>query len=226
MNSKKHREFKDALFQQLARAAKALANPHRLEIVDLLAQGERSVEDIAEQCGMSIANTSQHLQELRAALLVKVRKAGLRSFYSLSEATVFSAWQAIRDLGQQQLSEIDRLLKTYVSEREQFESVSADELMRRIKQDDVVVLDVRPRGEFEAGHIRGALSLPVQELRRRISELDPRSEIIAYCRGPFCVFADEAVSLLRKRGFQARRLDVGLPDWKAGGRPTSVGTGH
>jgi len=223
MTSQRHRDFKDALYQQLARATKAMASPRRLEIIDLLAQGERSVEEVAVLCEMSVANTSQHLQELRSALLVKVRRAGLHAYYALADESVFRAWQAVRDLGQRQFAEIDRLLRTYVSERERFERVDSKELMRRIREDEVVVLDVRPESEFVAGHIRGARSIPVRELQRRLAELPKKREVVAYCRGPFCVYADEAVSLLRRRGFRARRLDVGYPDWKMAGLPVAAG---
>jgi rhodanese-related sulfurtransferase len=223
MDTTRNRDFKNALFQQLARATKAMASPRRLEIIDLLAQGERSVEEIATLCGMSVANTSQHLQELRAALLVEVRRSGLHAYYRLADEAVFRAWQAVRDLGQRQFAEIDRLLKASRSKREEFERIGAKELMRRIRDDEVVVLDVRPEAEFESGHIRGARSIPVEELRRRIAELPKSKEVIAYCRGPFCVYADEAISLLRRRGFRSRRLDVGYPDWKTAGLPVAVG---
>lgn len=222
MIKRRHREFKDALFQQLARATKAMASPRRLEIIDLLSQGERSVEDIASLCGLSVANASQHLQALRAARLVSVRRDGLRAYYSLLDDSVLRAWQTIRDLGQRQFAEIDRLLATYVPGRQQFGAVSVEELMQRIRRGDVIVLDVRPREEFEAGHIQGATSMPVQELPRRLSDLPKDREIVTYCRGPFCVYADEAVDLLRKRGYQAYRLDVGYPDWKTAGLPVSA----
>jgi rhodanese-related sulfurtransferase len=222
MNSIKHRAFKDALFEQQARVTKAMASPHRLEILDLLAQSERSVEEIASLCGLSVANTSLHLRSLRSALLVKVRRAGLYAYYSLADDSVFRAYQTIRDLGERRYAEIGRLVDDYLSERHQFETVGADELLRRLRDGDVVVLDVRPREEFEAGHIRGAASIPIQELKRRLSEVPKRREIVAYCRGPFCVYADEAVSLLRRRGYRARRLDVGYPDWKTAGLPVSA----
>lgn len=223
MNSKRSRDFKNALFQQLARTTKAMASPRRLEIIDLLAQGERSVEEIARLCEMSMANASQHLQELRTALLVQVRRSGLHAYYRLADEGVFRTWQAIRDLGQRQFAEIDRLSRAYLSEREEFERIGVQELMRRIREDEVVVLDVRPEVEFESGHIRGARSIPVAELRRRIAELPKGKEVIAYCRGPFCVYADEAASLLRRRGFKSRRLDVGYPDWRSAGLPVAVG---
>jgi rhodanese-related sulfurtransferase/biotin operon repressor len=219
MNQQRHREFKDALFEQLARITKALSSARRLELVDLLAQSERSVEELTELTGMSVANTSQHLQALRAALLVKVRREGLRAYYALSDDSVFRTWQAIRDLGQRQFAEVDRLLDMYVKERGRLEGISAKELLKRIRREEVVVLDVRPAAEFHAGHIFGARSLPVRELQKRLAELPKDREVIAYCRGPFCVYADEAVSALRRRGFRARRLDVGFPDWKSAGLP-------
>ena len=223
MNNASHREFKDELFRQLARVTKAMSSPRRLELVDLLAQSERHVDELAELSGMSVANTSQHLQALRAARLVAVRRDGLRAYYALSDDTVFRTWQAIRDLGQRQFAEIDRLLETYVSERSKLEGINAAELLRRLRADEVVVLDVRPAPEYRAGHILGARSVPVKELHRRLAELPKKREIVAYCRGPFCVYADEAVSLLRRRGYRARRLDVGFPDWKYAGLPVSVG---
>jgi len=222
VNNLAHRQFKDQLFEQLARAAKALSSPRRLELVDLMAQGERSVEDLATLTGMSVANTSQHLQALRKALLVRPRREGLHTFYALSDDSVFRAWQAIRELGQRQFAEVDRLLKTYVVERASLESIAADELLRRIRNEDVIVLDVRPEPEYRAGHILGARSIPVKELRRRLADLPKRREIVAYCRGPFCVYADEAVSLLKRKGYRARRLDTGFPDWKSAGLPVET----
>jgi len=217
-----HRELKDALFQQLARVTKALSSPRRLELIDLLSQAARSVEELAGATGMSVANTSQHLQALRGALLVTARRQGLRVQYALSDDAVFRTWQAIRDLGLRQFAEVDRLLETYVSDRAQMESVDADELLRRMRRRDVVVLDVRPEIEYHAGHIRGARSIPLKELQRRLAELPKRREIVAYCRGPFCVYSDEAVALLRKRGFRARRLMTGFPDWKSAGLPVGM----
>jgi rhodanese-related sulfurtransferase len=223
MNKERHREFKDELFGQLARVTKALSSPRRLELVDLLAQRERSVEELAELAEMSVANTSQHLQELRAASLVKVRREGLRAHYSLANESVFRVWQAIRDLGQIQIAEIDRIVAAYATDRGKFEELGAEELMRRMADGDVVVLDVRPKAEFEAGHIRSARSVPVPELRRRIAEIPKGLEIVAYCRGPFCVYADEAAALLRRNGYRARRLKIGYPDWKYAGLPVAVG---
>jgi rhodanese-related sulfurtransferase len=222
MNDAAHREFKDRLFQQLARVGKALASPRRLEIVDLLAQGERTVEDLARLTGMSMANTSQHLKALRGALLVASRRQGAFCFYRLSDDGVLRAWVAIRSLGQAQFAEIDRLLDRFVSHRKTLESVTSRELLARIRRKDVVVVDVRPAVEFAAGHIVGARSIPVREIEKRLEEIPKSREIVAYCRGPFCVYADEAVLKLKRRGYRARRLDVGYPDWKDAGLPTAM----
>lgn len=222
MNTRHHRAFKNDVFRQLARVPKALSSPRRLELVDLLAQAERSVEELSELAEMSVANTSQHLQILRQALLVTVRRDGLKAYYSLANKAVFQAWQAMRDLGQRQFADLDRIVRTYLAGRETLESVGADELLRRIRTDEVIVLDVRPVAEYRSGHILGARSVPVRELQRRVAELPKKSEIVAYCRGPFCVYADEAVAVLRRRGFRARRLDTGFPDWKAAGFPTAA----
>jgi rhodanese-related sulfurtransferase len=221
MNTARHRAFKDDVFRQIARVPKALSSPRRLELLDLLAQAERSVEELAELTGMSVANTSQHLQVLRAALLVRVRRSGPKAHYGLAGGEVLRAWLAVRDLAQGQFAELERIVRSCLAER-QADTVSARELMRRIRKEDVLVLDVRPSAEFRSGHIRGARSVPVRELQRRLAELPKRHEIVAYCRGPYCVYADEAVALLRRRGFKARRLDTGFPDWKSSGLPIGV----
>lgn len=222
MNSTSHRQFKDGLFQELARIGKATANPHRLEILDLLAQSERTVDALAGLTGMSVANTSQHLQVLRGALLVSVRRDGASSFYRLSNDRVLHLWQAVRDLGEAQFAEIDRLLRTFAAGREQFESVSGPELLRQMKGGDVVVLDVRPAAEYGAGHITGARSIPVDELEKRLKQIPRSREVVAYCRGPFCVYADEAVTKLRRNGYRAHRLELGFPDWRAAGYPVEM----
>jgi rhodanese-related sulfurtransferase len=216
-----HGEFKDELFHHLARIGKALANPHRLELLDLLAQSERSVDDLARLTGMSVANTSQHLKALRAALIVTVRREGGFSFYRLSSDAVLRVWLEIRALGRSQFAEIDRLLRVFAADRGKFESVTSAELLERLGRGDVLVLDVRPAAEYRAGHIAGARSIPVAELERRLRQLPKGREIVAYCRGEFCLYADEAVARLRQRGFRARRLDVGFPDWKAQGLPVA-----
>jgi len=218
-----HRMFKDQLFGQFARIGKALANPHRLELLDLLAQGERAVEDLAGEAGMSVANTSRHLQELRAARLVEVRREGLYGYYRLADDGVFEVWRAMRDLGEARLAEIDRLVGTYLTDRESLEAVCAEELLTKTREGDVVVLDVRPEQEYRAGHIPGARSVPLERLEAYLEEIPKEREIVAYCRGPYCVFSDEAVALLRSRGYQAKRLAEGLPDWRAAGMPVETG---
>ncbi|MGH2557941.1 MAG: ArsR/SmtB family transcription factor, partial [Thermomicrobiales bacterium] len=195
-----HREFKDRLYEQFALIGKAVANPHRLELLDLLAQGERHVEDLAREAALSIANASQHLQALRRAHLVEVRREGPYAFYRLADERVFQLWQALREIGEARLAEVDRIVQTYLGDRGGLEPVDAATLLRRLHDEDVVVLDVRPAEEYRAGHIPGAHSIPVAELARRLDELPPGHEVIAYCRGPYCVFSDEAVALLRAHG--------------------------
>lgn len=214
-----HREFKDLLYEQFARIGRAVANPHRLELLDLLAQNERTVEELAQEASLSIANTSQHLQALRRASLVEVRRESPYAYYSLANDRVFRLWQAIRDLGEERLAEVDRLVANYLGDRENLEAVDPTSLLRRMHDDEVVVLDVRPREEFEAGHIPGARSIPVADLEGRIKELPRDRQVVAYCRGPFCLFSDEAVVLLQAHGIQAKRLSVGLPDWQLAGLP-------
>lgn len=214
-----HREFKDQLFEQFARIGKALASPRRLEILDLLAQGERTVEGLAGEAGMSVANTSRHLQELKAARLVEVRREGLYGYYRLADERVFAAWRAIRELGETRLAEIDRLVGTYLTDRDSLEAVCAEELLAKMREEGAVVLDVRPEEEYRAGHIPGARSVPVERLEAYLEEIPKDREVVAYCRGPYCVFSDEAVALLRSRGYRARRLQEGLPDWRAAGMP-------
>jgi rhodanese-related sulfurtransferase len=217
-----YRLFKDKLFEQFARVGKALANPHRLEILDLLAQGERTVEDLAREAGMSVANTSRHLQELRAARLVEVRREGLYGYYRLADERVFAAWRAIRDLGEARLAEIDRLVGSYLTDRDSLEAVCAEELLAKMREEGVEVLDVRPEDEYRAGHIPGARSVPVERMEAYLEEIPRDREVVAYCRGPYCVFSDEAVALLRSRGYRARRLREGLPDWRAAGLPVEI----
>lgn len=218
------RRFKNELYAQFARIGKALANPHRLELIDILAQGERTVEELAREVALPIANASQHLQVLRAAQLVAVRRKGLYAYYRLADERVFRVWQALRDLGDAQLAEIDRLMRSFVQERSSLQAVSAPELRKRLENGSVV-LDVRPTLEYVAGHVPGARSIPVDELAARLEELPRDQPVIAYCRGPYCVFADEAVSLLRSQGYDAYRLEEGLPDWQAMGFPVEVGKG-
>jgi rhodanese-related sulfurtransferase len=209
------RQFKDQLYEQFARIGKALSNPHRLELIELLAQGERIVEDLAREANLPIANASQHLQVLRAAQLVDVRRDGLYAYYRLSDERVFRVWQALRELGELQLADVNRLMESFLQDRSLLQTINAAELVQRMEAGDAVVLDVRPELEYRSGHIPQARSIPIDELEQRLDELSRQQEIIAYCRGPYCVFADEAVALLQKHGYRARRLVEGLPDWQA-----------
>lgn len=222
MDNVAHRAFKDQLYDQFARIGKALASPHRLEILDLLAQSERSVEDVARETGMSVANASQHLQTLRAAQLVTVRRDGIYAYYRLADGQVFRLWQTVRDIGTARLAEIDRLATDFLGDRSTLEPVEAAELLERLRQGDVVLLDVRPEEEYRAGHLPGARSVPLAALEAQASQFPRGREIVAYCRGPYCLFSDEAVALLRARGYPARRLAFGFPDWQAAGLPVAA----
>jgi rhodanese-related sulfurtransferase/DNA-binding transcriptional ArsR family regulator len=213
------RQFKAELFEQFARIGKALAAPQRLEILELLSQGEKPVEEIAGALGVPVANTSQHLQVLRRAELVRVRRQGTYVFYGLADPAVFRLWQALRDLGERRLAEIERVVRSYLTDRSDLEPISAAELAARLAGGDVTVLDVRPAAEYDAAHIAGARSIPLDELETRLSEIPRHASVVAYCRGPYCVFADDAVRLLRAHGFDAARLETGLPDWAAAGFP-------
>ncbi len=217
-----HRAFKDQMYEQFARIVKAMSNPHRLELIDLLAQGEYTVEEIAGESALSIANASQHLQTLRAAHLVDVRREGLYAYYRLADENVFRVWQAIRNLGESHLAEIDRIVQAFLEDRESLAPVSAQELLELYQDRNVVLLDVRPENEYRAGHIPGARSVPIDRLEPYLKQIPKDKEVVAYCRGPYCVFSDEAVALLQERGYRARRLAQGLPDWRAAGLPIEV----
>jgi len=217
-----HRAFKSQVNEQLARIAKAIANPHRLELVDLLAQGERSVEELAKEANLSVANASQHLQALRDTHIVATRKEGLRVYYRLADPAVFRLVQIIREIAERQLAEVERIVNTFLADRKSMEPVTLNELLARLREPDLVILDVRPALEYAQGHIAGARSIPVDELQTRLNELSPKQEIVAYCRGPYCVFADEAVEILVANGYQARRLNEGYPDWKLANLPTQT----
>jgi rhodanese-related sulfurtransferase len=212
-----HRQFKDAIYEQLSRLGKAISAPKRLELLDLLCQGPRTVEALAGQAGLSVANASQHLQVLRAAQLVDAEKRGLYVEYRLADEEVCRFFVAFRLLGQARLAEVEQVVREYFERRGAMEAVQTDELLRRVKSGEVTVLDVRPSEEYEAGHIPGALSIPVGQLKRRLKELPAGRQVVAYCRGPFCVMAAEAVELLRKEGFTAHRLEHGVADWRARG---------
>jgi rhodanese-related sulfurtransferase/DNA-binding transcriptional ArsR family regulator len=218
------RAAKTALFDEFARAAKALASGRRIELLDVLANGERGVEALARQVGLSVANTSQHLQVLRQAGLVSSRRDGTSVHYRLAGAEVFELWRALRALAASRLAEVERLATAYLGDRDELEPVTRAELARRLQDGDrLVVLDVRPAAEHAAGHLPGAVSIPVGELRRRLAELPGDREIVAYCRGRYCAFAHEAVAVLREAGLSARRLEDGLPEWQAAGLAVTRG---
>ena len=217
------RAAKVALFDAFASVAQALGSGRRAEIVDLLAQGERSVEEIANEISQSLANTSQHLRVLARAGLVRSRREGTRIFYRLASERVGDLWAAVRDVAVRHVAEVNQLADEYLGERDGVEHVSAMELRERLARGDVVVLDVRPEAEYRAGHIPGARSAPLAALASLAPKLPRRRQIVAYCRGPYCVYADDAVRLLQERGFKARRLDVGLPEWRRAGLPVETG---
>jgi rhodanese-related sulfurtransferase len=212
------RETKAALFDEFARVARAVASGRRIELLDVLANGERTVEALAGEASLSVANTSQHLQVLRQAGLVAARREGTSIHYRLAGPEVLELWRALRTLAASRLAEIERLAAAYLGGRDGLEPVTRDELARRLQDGDrLVVLDVRPAAEHAAGHLPGAVSIPVGELRRRLAELPRDREVVAYCRGPYCAFAHEAVAVLREAGFSARRLEDGLPEWRTAG---------
>lgn len=213
---------KHAMFDCFAEVAKALAHGRRLEILELLAQGERSVEALAAVAGLSVANASQHLRLMRQAGLLASRRDGKHMFYRVSDPSVLDALAALRKVGENNLAEVRELIRGYFHERDALEPVSRKELARRVGDGLVTVLDVRPADEFAAGHLPEAINIPLRELTRRMRELPRSQEIIAYCRGPYCVLAFEAVALLRKRGFNVRRLEDGYPEWRAAGFPVEA----
>jgi rhodanese-related sulfurtransferase len=213
---------KVALFDAFASVAQALGSGRRAEIVDLLAQGERSVDEVANEISQSVANTSQHLHVLARAGLVRSRREGTRVFYRLASERVGDLWAAVRDVAVRHVAEVNQLADEYLGERDGVEHVSATELQERLARGDVVVLDVRPEPEYNAGHIPGAQSVPIDALASLTPKLPRRRQIVAYCRGPYCVYADDAVRLLQARGLKARRLDVGFPEWRRAGLPVET----
>ena len=215
-----HRPFKDRLYAEFAVIGKALANAHRLELLDLLGQAERSVDELAQEIGQSLANTSAHLQVLRQARLVEAEKHGLNQVYRLAAPEVFSLWRTLRDLGTARLAEVDRLVQTYLTDRASLAAVDLVELERLVADGSITLLDVRPAIEYQQGHIPEARSIPVEELEHRLSELPRDREIVAYCRGPYCVFSDEAAQLLQSHGFRVRRFEAGFPEWRDAGLST------
>jgi rhodanese-related sulfurtransferase len=217
------REFKDAAYGQLARVGKALSSPKRLELLDLLCQAERTVEALSEETDMSVANTSQHLQVLEGARLVKARRNGRFIVYSLADALVCDFFRAYRVLAEDRLAEIERIRRRFLEGQGELSAVDRETLMKWVQAREVVVIDVRPPEEYQAGHIPGALGIPLQHLRRRLAELPVNKDIVAYCRGPYCVLAVDAVRLLRSRGLTAFRLDASVHDWRARGLPLATG---
>jgi rhodanese-related sulfurtransferase len=208
---------KAALYDALAGAAKALANGRRAELVDVLAQGDRSVDELADEIGQSVANTSQHLQRLLGSGIVSARREGTRIYYSLSSPIVQTLWQTMRLAAEQHATGLQQLADDYLGDRSKLLTITRDQLLIRLRDGDVVVLDVRPDAEFAAGHIRGAVSIPVDELGARLGEVPSGAEVVAYCRGAYCVYADDAVWLLNKNGVTAVRLEDGYPEWAGAG---------
>jgi rhodanese-related sulfurtransferase len=216
--------FKHDLFTQFARVGKALSNANRLELLEYLAQGERSVDELAKVAGLTVANTSQHLQQLRQAGLVDCRKEGLKVFYTLSGDDVIGLLGALRGVGQRHVAEVEKLITTYLTVKDDLEPLPRQELLARVRDGLVTVLDVRPAEEYAAGHVPGATNVPLPDLEKHLQALDPDQEIVAYCRGPHCVLAFEAVDRLRSRGLRARRLEDGYPEWKHAGLPVETGS--
>jgi len=208
------------IFEQFAELARVLGHAHRLELIELVSQGERSVDRLAEITGLSIANTSQHLQQLRRGGFVQSRRDGKRVLYRLADGPILSLIAALRSYAERNRAEIGKIVADYFQRLDQLEPISRKELAQRLRAKSAIVLDVRPEDEFALGHVPGALNIPINELKRRLVELPKDQEIVAYCRGPYCVFSFEAVALLRKRGFLVRRLEDGFPEWKAAGLAT------
>ena len=212
-------DFKHALSEQFARVGKALSNPNRLELLEYLAQGERSVEALSKVSGLAVANASQHLQQLRQAGLVTTRKEGLYVYYQVTGDEVVELLDALRKVGESNLAEVDRLVRSNLATKDDAEPLPAEELLGRAREGEVTVLDVRPEEEYAEGHLPGAVNVPLSELEKRLEGLPADQEVVAYCRGPYCVLAYDAVARLRELGYQARRLEYGYPEWKAEGHP-------
>jgi ArsR family transcriptional regulator len=215
---------KQALFVQFAAIAKTLGHAHRLELLEQLAQGERSVEVLADRTGLSIANASQHLQQMRRVGLVATRRKGKFVYYTLADDGILDVLTALRRIAERNVAEVERIVRSYFNRRDELEPVSRKQLLKRIRAKAVTVLDVRPPDEFALGHVPGAVNIPLRALKARLADLDPAQEIVAYCRGEYCVLSFEAVALLRARGFNVRRLQDGLPEWRAAGLPVITGS--
>ena len=213
---------KRQVFAEFAHIGQVLSSGARLELLELLFQAERTVEELSDLSALSVANVSQHLQVLRQARMVQVRRDGLFGYYRACDNGIFAVWNALRCFGETNVTEVQQVLREFLKPREGTEAVTAEDLQRRINDRSAVVIDVRPAEEYADGHIAGALSVPLKELEERLKELPKRTQIVAYCRGPYCVQSDAAVALLAKRGFKARRLEIGLPDWRARGLPVEI----
>jgi len=217
------RQFKDAIYEQFSRIGKAVSSPRRLELLDLLCQAEKTVETLSKETGLTMANTSQHLQTLKAARLVKAEKEGLYVKYRLADDMVCEFFRSMRLLAEKRLTEVEMIKRRFLDGRDGMEPVDRNELLNRVNQGDVIVLDVRPEEEYQAGHIPGALSVPLSDLKQLLAQLPEEQEIVAYCRGPYCVLSVYAVEMLRQKGFQATRLEEGIQDWRALGLPVETG---
>jgi len=216
------REFKNKVYSLLSQMIKAMANPHRLEIIDLLAQSHRTVEEIAAETEMSVANASQHLQVLKLSNLVEVKREGNFIRYRLADETIYKSWYNLREIGLDRVPEIEKLINDYREKKNVLEAVSISDLMQRMKTKKIILLDIRPIKEYNAGHLPDALSVPIENLPAVLKKLPKNKEYVAYCRGSLCVFADEAIQLMTKKGFNARRLEEGFPDWKLKGLPIHI----
>lgn len=215
--------FKQELFARFAQVAKALGHGNRLELLEFLAQGERSVDALAKVSGLSVANTSQHLQQLRQAGLVVSRKQGLKVFYRISGEDVIELFTLLRQVAERHLAEVDRLVDTYLTIKDSLEPIPADELLDRAREGEITVWDVRPPEEYAAGHVPGAVNVPLTQLEAHLSDVQPGQQVVAYCRGPYCVLAFDAVQRLREQGIDARRLEDGFPEWQHAGLPVETG---
>jgi rhodanese-related sulfurtransferase/DNA-binding transcriptional ArsR family regulator len=217
---------KQALFAQFAAIAKTLGNAHRLELLEQLAQGERTVEVLAQRTGLSVANASQHLQNLKRAGLLKSRRQGKFVYYTLADDGILEVLGALRRIAERNVAEVERVVRSYFNKLDDLEPVTRKQLLKMIREGAVTVLDVRPPDEFALGHVPRAVNIPLRALKGRLAEINPDREIVAYCRGEYCVLSFEAVALLRARGFKVRRLEEGLPEWRAAGLPITIGSTH
>jgi rhodanese-related sulfurtransferase len=220
-NSSSHRTFKDELYAEFARIGRALASAKRLEMLDLLAQREWPVEALAREMDQTLANTSQHLQVLSRTRLVEVRRQGTRAYYRLAGGDVYRMWQVMRELGEARLAEVPAVVRRHLGQRPDVQVLNVSELLRRVRSGDIILLDVRPEEEYCAGHLPGARPVPLAELTQTLKTLPKDRELVVYCRGPYCVFSDDAVALLRRKGFRAQRLRLGFPDWQALQQPAT-----